>query len=325
MKKIIIVTITLFASLTVLAQSDLEKLRDDLVKITYDYADPAAELSVNVAQTLWTNDAKVNKLGKVTLNAFINYIFIGNKNKETIVQNSDLKILEIAAGQAAIATPTILGGATSEMLKGDIDFLGNGTTTAIEFELADGVNRSSLHTYALQANIGLGYNTELLTRYIPKTTINEVVNKGYGFALKHNISRWFLSLSDKKIDIAVLAAYAKFTISNETVIDLGTDQINRSEAEGHAFSYQLLASKRFKNITLNSGIALLTNTNTFYFYGTDTPLLKILNDGFAANSKKSVSYKIDLGATYHYQKMDIYSNFTYSNFPNITLGFSYNL
>ena len=52
MKKIIVAAITLFTSLTVFAQSDLEKLRDDLVKITYDYADPAAGLSVNVAQTL---------------------------------------------------------------------------------------------------------------------------------------------------------------------------------------------------------------------------------------------------------------------------------
>ena len=325
MIKIIVAAITLFTSLTVFAQSDLEKLRDDLVKITYDYADPAAGLSVNVAQTLWANDAKVNALGKVTLSGFINYIFVGNKNKEYILRNSDLQILEIAAGQSSIATPTILGGTTLEKLKGDIDLLGNGTTTPIEFELSDGVSKNSLRTYAFQGDVGLGYNTELMFRYIPKTKIDEVINKGYGFALKHNFSRWFTKLSDNKIDIAVLVAYANFVISNETILEFGADRIDREEAEGYTLSYQLLASKDFNKMTINTGFAVLSNNYLIRAYGTDSPLLKILNDGLAANSKTAASFKIDLGATYHYQKMAIYTNFTYSKFPSITLGFNYNI
>jgi hypothetical protein len=325
MKKILFIAL-LFSVGKNYAQTDLEKLRNDIVNFTYGYVDPAADLAVNIAQSNWTNSAKVNKQWKVSFSLLGNYIFVGDANKTVVLNNSDLEILTIVGGQTSAVIPTILGGYTDVQLEGDVDLLGSGTISHLQFYAPNGMGSKTIASYAIQANMGLGYDTDLFLRYVPETKIDEVINKGYGLGLKHNFSRWFKGFEAKKIDLALFISYAKFNISNDIIFNIPGEQIDRSVADGSTTNYQILASKNIKDtFTLNFNFAYLVNSYTPSFEGTGTLLLPILNDGLAKDAKTVSSIKIDLGASYKYKNFDFYTSFAYSNFPNISMGINYNL
>ncbi len=310
---------------TLFAQTDLQKLQHDIVHFTYDYLDPASDLSVNIAQMHWTNDAKVNARWKISFEAIGNYMIIGNDNKTLLLDNNNFEILHIASGFQTAETPTILGGYSTQQLTGDVDLLGNGTTSTLVFYTPDGMSSKSIFSYSLQADLGLGYNTELKLRYVPKTKIDEVINKGYGFGLEHNFSRWFKALTAKNIDLSALVSYAKFNISNDIVFTIPGEQINRAVADGSTMSYELLASKSYEKLSFSLGLAYLTNTYTPSFEGTDSFLLQILNDGLAENTKTNTSFNYNFLTSYNYANFDIYAAYSHSNFSNITFGIKYNL
>jgi hypothetical protein len=252
-------------------------------------------------------------------------MFVNSSNKTRLLKNDDLQILTIEGGQAVVNVPTILGDASDIRLVGDVDILNNGTSTNIAFVVPEGMAKKSLKSYIFQGNVGLGFYTELKLRYVPKTKIDEVVNKGFGFGLQHNFSRWFKGFEAKKIDLALLISYAKFNISNDIVLDIPGENINRANADGTTMSYQLLASKRYEKLTISTGISLLTNNYTLLFEGQDTFLLQVLNDGLRKKNQSNTSFKANLGASYKYKNFDFYTSFAYSNFPNISMGINYNL
>lgn len=322
-KRITLLLIVVFTN--IFAQTDVEKLRNDIVGFSYNYADPASELSVNIAQVLWSNNAQVNDLGKVSFSVVGNYMTIGNENKNFLLKNSNLEILTIVGSDQEVNVPTVLGGVSNTQLEGDIDFLGNGTTQTVIFTVPEGMKSTGLFSYAFQGSIGLDYHSEFYVRYVPKRKADEVINKGYGFALKHNISRWFKNLEAKKIDLALLVSYAKFNVSNDVVFDIQGENINRFVADGNTINYQLLVSKQFNNLSVNLNVAYLTNSYTLSLEGAESALLNILNDGMSANTKTDDSFKFDLGTSYKYKNFDFYTNFSYSNFSNFTLGLQYNL
>jgi len=325
MRKILLLSLVLFF-VKANAQTDLDKLRNDIVNFTYGYVDPAADLAVNIAQSNWTNSAKVNKQWKVSFSLAGNYIFVGNDNKTVTLNNSDLEILTIVGGQPSAEVPTILGGYTDVQLEGNVDLLDNGTVSHLQFYAPNGMGSKTIASYAIQANMGLGYNTDLFLRYVPETKIDEVINKGYGFGLKHNVSRWFKGFEAKKIDLALFISYAKFNISNDIIFNIPGEQIDRSVADGSTINYQILASKGINDtFAINFNFAYLINSYTPSFEGTGALLLPILNDGLAKDAKKVSSIKIDLGASYKYRNFDFYTSFAYSSFPNISLGINYNL
>ena len=155
----------LFIFSTSIAFAQLEDVGDiaeDLVFLSAQYVDPAAEAAVYQSSGGWFTSAKKKELWELEVSIQGNILFIPNKNRDFLINEDQLQNIEIQGLESTALSPTALGGDNTVVLEGHIgdDFF--------EFDSPEGLNESYVKHAQLQAGLGLWYGTTFIVRYSPK-------------------------------------------------------------------------------------------------------------------------------------------------------------
>lgn len=96
--------------------------------------------------------------------------------------------------------------------------------SAGEFTMPGGTGFSVVPAPMLQAGIGLIKHTELIIRYLPKTSIHDYGDMNlFGVGLRHSINQWLPGGKILPVNLSILAAYTSFHTNSPLKI---TPQVN---------------------------------------------------------------------------------------------------
>ena len=300
--------------------ADVFDVAADMVFLSGQYVDPAAEAAVYQSSGGWYTSAKTKELWDVEISVQGNLLFIPNKSKNFVINNDDLANLQIKGSATSALTPTALGEDNFVVLEGSID--GN----PFEFDSPEGINESYAKHAQIQASVGLWKGTAFTVRYSPKIKFDKTYYQIIGVGLQHSISQWMPKLKESTFHLAGLITYSNYSVSDSfSAINLpqvGT--LNSVIVDGQSFMFNVIASKEVKNFDFAAAIGV-TSTSFVYSIGGDGAALSVLNQTLDANNESKTNYKIDLGVNYRFYDFSINSMITFGSFTNLVLGLNYNI
>lgn len=299
---------------------DLNDVAGDLIFLTGQYVEPAAQATIYQASSGWFKNAKALNLWEVDLSLQVNALFLPKNKQNFNISEPNLVNLSIQGNQTNASIPTALGGESNVVLEGSI----NGD--AIEIDAPEGLDQSVFNYFQFQAALGLWKGTTFITRYSPRIKINKTYYQVYGFGLQHNISQWIPSIDNDKFNIAALVSYSKYNVSDEfSPANLVLGTINAINVEGNSFLFSVLASKTIKKFDFTAAIGITESDFTYQIGGDGELLLLVLNTALETLEGNETNFKGDLGVNYNFNKFSINSNISFGAFTNLVLGFNYKL
>jgi len=309
----------LFYSAVAFAQlEEVGAIVGDLVYLADEYVSPAAEASVYQSSGGWYTSAKKKELWDLEISLQGNLLFIPNKSKDFLIDESSLKNLSIQGENAN--TPTALGGDNFIVLEGSI---GDDT---IEFDSPEGINESYVRHAQIQASLGLWKGTSLIGRYSPKIRINKTYYHLFGLGVQHNISQWIPSLRESSFNLAGLVSYSLYSVSdNFSEVNFAGETLNSVVVDGKSFMINLIVTKQIKKFKISSAIGLASSKFEYSLGGKGSILLPLLNGELATLNESKSNFKADLGIDYRIDDFSINTMLTFGKYTNLIFGLNYNL
>lgn len=232
-------------------------LIQDAIYFTEHYITPATDAAVYQAASSWVNTPQKANLWDFTLGLHMNTFLVPKSDRSFQLDNQDLNFFQIE-GQDSALTPTALGGdqyVTLQGVLGDSD---------VVLRSPEGVDREVIIYPYLQGALGIGYGTEAVVKFSPKTTLKNVEYQVYGLGFKHSLSQYFKNVEDKNIHFSVLVAYAMEDLT-VNFLDIDTDYgnlgLNALNSLIDTWQMQFNGSKKWDNFELSTGV--IANTSTF--------------------------------------------------------------
>jgi len=302
---------------------DIEDIAEDLVFLSAQYVDPAAEAAVYQSSGGWFTSAKKKELWDLEISIQGNILFIPNKNRDFLIDNRQLQNLVIQGDEITAYTPTALGGDNTVVLEGHIG------EDEFEFDSPEGLNESYVKHAQIQAGLGLWFGTTFIVRYSPKIKFDKTYYQILGAGLQHNVSQWIPFLKESGFDFAGLLTYSNYTVSdNFSAINLPLGTVlNSVKVDGESFMFNIIASKQVKNFNFSTALGL-TRTNFEYTIGGEEGILNvlsILNQALNSADNSINNFKVDLGVDYKIHAFSINTMLTFGNYTNLVFGVNYNL
>lgn len=306
-------------------QQDLGNVLADMLLISDRYVQPAAEASVMQSSAGWYHTASSLDKFKFTVGLHANALVFPSSKKSFNISDDELINLNIRDATTA-SLPTTLGGEQRTFF----DFTINGDQ--YEFQAFEGIDTGFLTYPFLQVGVGLWQETELIIRYAPDIKIDKSSYAIYGLGVKHNLSQYLFN-DNRPVDLAVLTSYSLFDLnllfdpyelrSQDNAAPLAV--IDGSLVDAHAVLVQLIASKDYNKWTISTGLAYNQSWVDYELTGDDSLFLGTLNGVLDALSETQHSYKVDLGASYHFTNWDLTSQLSIGEFVNFNIGGVYHL
>ncbi|GAL75433.1 hypothetical protein JCM19275_1884 [Nonlabens ulvanivorans] len=305
--------------------NELGEVLTDMLLISDRYVQPAAEASVMQSSAGWYYSANTLSKYKVTVALHANALVFPSSKKNFEINNDELLNLTIR-GDDSTTIPTTLGGEQRTFFDFTID------GEEYEFQAFEGIDTGFLAYPFLQLGVGLWQETELLLRYSPNIKIDKSDYAIYGIGVKHNLSQ-YLFKGDRPVELAFLTSYSLFDLNlSFNPYELRSDDnspplavIDGSLVDAHAILFQLIASKDYNDWTFSSGVAYNRSWIDYELSGEDGIFLQTLNGFLEILSETQHSYKVDLGATYHFNNWDLSSQLSAGNFINLNIGGVYHI
>lgn len=299
---------------------DLDDLAGDLIFLTGQYVEPAAQATIYQSSSGWFKNAKALNLWEVDLSLQANALFLPKRKQNFDISEANLVNLGIQGNQTTATIPTALGGESNVVLEGSID------DEIIEIDAPEGLNQSVFNYFQIQAAIGLWKGTTFITRYSPKIKINKTYYQIFGVGLQHNISQWIPAIDSSKFNLAALVSYSKYNVSDEfSPANLVLGSINSINVEGNSILFSVLASKTIKKLDFTAAIGITKSEFTYKIGGDGELLLLVLNTALETLEGDETNLKGDLGVNYNFNKFSINSNISFGAFTNLIIGFNYKL
>ena len=300
---------------------DIEDIADDLVFLSAQYVDPAAEAAVYQSSGGWFTSAKKKELWDLEISIQGNILFIPNKNREFLIEESQLQNLIIQGPETTALSPTALGGDNTVVLEGHID------EDVFEFDSPEGLNESYVKHAQIQAGLGLWFGTTFIVRYSPKIKFDKTYYQILGVGLQHNVSQWIPFLNESGFDIAGLITYSNYTVSdNFSDINLPLETVlNSVKVDGESYMFNLIASKQVKKFNFSTALGMTTTNFEYTIGGEGEFVLPILNRVLNAADNSLNNFKMDLGVDYKIHDFSINTMLTFGNYTNLIFGVNYNL
>ncbi|WP_299889960.1 DUF6588 family protein [uncultured Lacinutrix sp.] len=299
---------------------DLGDVAGDLIFLTGKYVEPAAQATIYQSSSGWFKNAKSKSLWDIEVSLQANVLFLPKKKRNIEISESNLVNLSIKGDETATTIPSALGGESDVVFEGSIN--GN----ALEIDAPEGLNESFFNHYQLQAGLGLWKGTTLIARYSPKIKINKTYYQVLGVGLQHNISQWIPTIDTSKFNIAALASYSNYNVSDEfSPADLVLGTINAINVEGESVLLSLLASKTVKKFDFTAAIGITKSWFSYEIGGEGELLLSVLNTALTTLEGEETNFKGDLGVNYNLKKFSFNSIITFGTFNNLIMGINYNI
>jgi len=315
----LVTSIFLFCSVLTFAQfEDVSAIASDLVYLSNQYMKPAAEGAVYQSSGGWYTSAKKKELWDLELSIQGNILFIPNKSKNFVLEESQLQNLRIQGDATSAEIPTAIGGDNFVVIEGNIG------TDVFEFDSPEGINEPNVKHAQLQANLGLWKGTSVMGRYSPKIKINKTSYEIYGFGLNHNLSQWFVK--DSTFSVSALAAYSVYSVSDTfSEVGLPGATLNSVVVDGNSLMFNLVASKELGKFNFSAGLGFTSSSFDFTVGGEGDLILSTINQALQSLNESQTNFKADLGVDYAVGDFSLNTMLTFGDFSNLLFGLNYNL
>jgi hypothetical protein len=328
----------------------LQAGQEDGSKLITAYINPFVEGFSYALNGAWFHTAKPHKLGGFDINIALTPVFVP-ESQDRFDPNA-LGLTTVTAFQNTTKpgknAPTIIGpdDRTLYYVDTDLDFDGNTNTSGNpindpddSFEGPEGLNiRESIKVAPvgspmIQIGVGLIKGTDLMVRFVPKTTISSTETKLFGLGLRHDIKQYIPGIKMLPFDLSVMAAFTKF----EGVTDLGNlatefppatpDSKQEAVYEFNAFLLQALISKKISFLTVfggigYNGIKTTANVNGSYTFFDSTPAEYELTNPYSGEFKNN-SMRLDVGFRVNLLAFYLYGDYTLQEYSSVTAGLGF--
>ena len=305
----------------------------DAIFFSDKFITPATDAAVYQAASGWIYSAKKNDLWSKSLGIHSNVFFVPNVDREFILNDSDFTFLKIMNSTSA-TVPTALGNDDFVRI---IDIYGV-ISPSQPIKTPKGVNQNIIFYPHLSGSICVGYGTEFLAKFAPKTKIKQGEYQVYGFGLKHNLSHYIAALDNNKINLAMTLSYSEENISFDFLdvqTNYGTLGINKINGNVKSYQFQTNVSKDFGKLEIMLGSIINFSDFKYRFSGEngtiDTIFIPLFGstsqDYFNKSIEKIYKFKVnsiyELSATYNFRKFYFQSAIAFNKFINANVSVHY--
>ena len=337
MKRILIVLLLVstsgFSQTINLAVFDhINEFFTDAVFFSDKFITPATDAAAYQATSGWIYSAKKNKLWSTSLGIHSNVFFVPQADREFVLNDSDFTFLKIMNSTSA-TVPTALGNDDFVRI---IDVYGV-INPAQPIKTPKGVNQNEIFYPHLSGSICVGFGTDIVGKFAPKTSIKQGEYQVYGVGIRHNLSQYLPNLEAKKINIAMTLSRSIENISFDFLditTQLGTLGINRINGNVKTWRFQTNVSKEFGNLELMLGSMINISDFKYEFTGEKGTIDKLIKfDGGSSQAyfNKSLEkiYKTKLNsiyefsATYKFRKFRFQGAVAFNKFINTNAAVHY--
>lgn len=205
--------------------SFIQSGKEDANLLAKSYLNPVGEGFGPTLNAGWINSATPHKLLGFDLSIRVGASVVPSNARTFDVTALSLQNLSYQSGPTN--SPTISGpkssGATfslSRTINGQKYSLGN-------FTMPRGTGFAAIPAPMIQVGIGLIKSTDIMVRYLPKTSMPKFGNMSlFGFGIHHSLNQWLPGGSMLPVKLSVFAAYTKFQTNSPInilpVIDTNT-------------------------------------------------------------------------------------------------------
>jgi hypothetical protein len=330
--KIQVIVTALLCTGTAVAQNtqeiveDMGRLITDALFFSDQYITPITDAAIYQSVSGWVSTPRERELWEVSFGFHANIFSTPKSDRVFEISNSDLTFFQLEEGTSA-AVPTALGDKRQVYLTG---MLGD---SPVRLETPQGIDMETVAYPYLQGSVGLPFGTELVVKYSPQVKLKKSDYQVYGFGLKHNISRYFKSLQEERIDVAVLAAYSKEDVSFNFLnvqTEYGSLGINKINGLVDTWQFQLSASQQFWDNLEFMGSFIGTTSQVKYKVSGDTgsieeivPLQAVLNTRLKSIYKTRVNYIGEFGTSYKLGNFNVQGIVAFGKFVNTNVSLQY--
>lgn len=311
------------------AQSELGeqigRLVNDALFYSDKYVTPATDAAVYQSASGWMSSPKERKLWDVTLAVHANVFYVPQSDRTFQINNSDFTFFQLEDGTTA-TVPTALGNDYQVYLTGQLG------DDEIRIESPEGVDMEVVGYPYFQGSVALWYGTEVIIKYSPEVKFRERKFQVYGAGIKHNISRYFAGLSEKKIHLAALVAYSRENVTSnflDVTTDYGTLGLNTIRGLVDTWQVQVNGSKEFGRFEAMAGFLVNTSEIKYEVAGNRgtieniVPIREVLNNGLKRNYKTRVNYIGEASIAYNMGHFNLQAIIAFGKFVNNNISLQY--
>jgi hypothetical protein len=300
------------------------QVAQDLIILTEQYISPAADASVYQASGGWYSNFTPKKLFDVEVSLQYNLLFIPNKYKTFVVNETELQNIGIQGSQTSAEIPTALGNDDVVVLEGQI---GDAT---FDFDAPEGIGQNTVKHGQIQATVGLWKQSNLIIRYSPNININDTDYSSFGIAIGHHLNQWIGPIKDSSYHFGVLASYTSYSVEdefNEANLILAT--ISGIKVDGDSFGFNFVASKSIKQFDFSAALGLTSSKFDYEVTGSNVDenldILGLLNESLGDLNNTDTNIKFDVNINYRIKDFSFNTMLTFGDFANLNLGLNYNI
>ena len=312
----------------------LDEFFIDAVYYADRFITPATDAAVYQSSGGWVYSAKKRKQWETSFGVHANVFFVPNKDREFTLKNDDFTFLQIQ-GEESATIPTALGGSKQVYI---IDKYGI-INPNYPIETPRGINEEKIFYPHLSGSICIGYGTEIIGKYAPKTKIKKGEYQVYGFGIKHNLSQYIKTLEGNNINLAVTLSNSVENISFDFLdiqTNLGTLGINRINGDVNSWQFQTNVSKEYKSFEFMLGSMVNVSDFKYNFSGdkgTAEGVIKIeglgpqdfFNEKLKAIYKTKINSIFEASVTYSWNRFNFQSAIAFNKFVNTNFAVHYKI
>jgi len=300
-------------------------LIDDALIFSDRYITPATDAAVYQSVSGWIASPKKTRLWEATVALHVNAFLTPQSDRTFTIHNSELSFFQLEEGTYA-TVPTAVGNKNQVYLHGQLG------DSDVRLETPQGIDMKTVAYPYIQGSLGLPLGTELVIKYSPQVNLKKSNYQVYGFGLKHNISQYFDTLTQKKFHLAALVAYSEEDISVSFLnvsTDYGTLGINRINGLVDTWQGQVSGSKEFGRWEAMSSIIVTRSEFKYKVSGEKgtiediIPLQYILNTRLKEIYKTRVNYIGEAAIKYNIGNFNVQTVLAFGKFINTNVSLQY--
>lgn len=216
----------------------------------------------------WFSRAKANEAFRFDIMVRTSIAMVPITGRSFFVDELEFESLQYVEG--SMKSPTAFGGKAAgpvmavmaeSPLSGEIE-------EVTRFTLPNGTGSPYMSAPLLQVNMGLGADTEISIRYVPKTRTKNANIGMSGLGIKHGLNQWLSKREESAIDFSVQLGYTRLfsDFGLEVLPEVGADIYNpftvnttvwddqAIDLRGHGVIANIIAGRNFSTLSVFVGV-----------------------------------------------------------------------
>lgn len=335
MKKILL--LLLFSALTINTYSQdgaegiLFAASEDTNRLAEGYVNPVMNGLIFSMSNGWYHTAKVHKKFGFDLTIGVSGSIVPSKDEMFSLTN--LNSVNQPSGNLTSAT---IAGSENDGSTATVTFQENGITFTGTFDMPGGIKEelpiNAVPAPAIQASLGLPFQSDIMVRYVPKVGDNDVKGSLFGVGLKKEITDWFGPLGKTPLHISLLAAYSTMNVDYNITDEDPSDDIEiengKVDFDLNSYTIQAIASLNFPVINVYGGVGYNGGSSSFVMSGKYTVSYnatlnqRTLNDPLNLDFNSS-GMNATLGTRISLGFFKIFGSYTFQEYNSVNAGIAF--